>query len=48
MYYMKKIKKIAKPKCSRCESSQVYIRFTTDEIVCRTCGNVEFIKGGSK
>ncbi len=32
---------ISKPRCDRCNSTQVYFRRTTNEQVCHTCGNVE-------
>ena len=33
-----------KPKCSKCESTLIYLRIGTNERVCRTCGYVEKIK----
>ncbi len=33
-----------KPKCSKCESTQVYTRINTYERVCKTCGNIEKIE----
>ncbi len=35
---------IDKPRCDKCNSSQVYIRLTTDEKVCKTCGNISKIE----
>ena len=32
---------IDKPRCSNCNSDQVYIRFKTLEKVCRHCGYIE-------
>lgn len=34
-----------KPRCPKCNSSQVYIRISTKEIVCRSCGKVSELKG---
>lgn len=27
-------------RCKQCGSGQIYYRQTTDEIVCKTCGNI--------
>ncbi len=39
---------LEKPRCKKCNSSQVYIRQLTNEQVCQHCGYVEKIelKGG--
>ncbi len=29
------------PRCKRCSSTLVYIRFRNSELVCRHCGHVE-------
>jgi len=31
-------------KCNNCNSSLVYYRIKTNELVCRTCGNIEKLK----
>ena len=31
-------------KCTKCERQGAYIRFRTNEIVCRYCGHIEKIK----
>jgi exosome complex RNA-binding protein Csl4 len=33
-----------KRRCSRCNSTMVYIRISTNELVCRSCGNIEKVK----
>jgi len=40
-------------RCKKCNSTQTYIKFSTSERVCRSCGNVEklnlkniYVKGG--
>lgn len=30
-----------KPRCKKCESTQVYYRRSTDEKVCQKCGYIE-------
>lgn len=35
---------IEKPRCKRCDSSQVYTRQSTSERVCKQCGHVEKIQ----
>lgn len=37
------LKEKNKPTCQKCGSGQVYIRFTTNELVCRLCGNIQKI-----
>lgn len=32
--------------CKKCNSSQTYIRFNTNERICRKCGFIEKLKGG--
>lgn len=34
-------------KCKNCNSTLTYIRFKTNERVCRNCGHVEKLKGES-
>jgi transcription initiation factor TFIIIB Brf1 subunit/transcription initiation factor TFIIB len=34
-----------KPRCSKCDSTQTYVRISTAKIVCRNCGHEEPIKG---
>lgn len=34
-------KKVEEVKCKKCGSGQVYRRLTTNELVCRLCGNIE-------
>jgi len=41
---MLKINKIEKPTCQKCGSTEVYMRITTSERVCRKCGNIEKIE----
>jgi len=31
---------ITKPRCKKCGSTQVYIRLTTNDLVCQKCGNI--------
>lgn len=35
-----------KPRCGKCDSTQVYIRRITNERVCRICGWVENLNKG--
>lgn len=30
-----------KPKCESCGSTQMYFRFKTSELVCKTCGHCQ-------
>ena len=41
---------IKKPRCSKCNSSQVYTRQLTKERVCKQCGYIQKIEsvGGKK
>lgn len=41
---------IEKPRCVKCNSSQVYTRQSTNERVCKQCGHIQKIesKGGKK
>lgn len=39
---------IKKPKCEECGSGQVYFRLSTNELVCRLCGNIQEIKKTKK
>lgn len=32
---------MAKPRCKKCGSTQIRVRFSSNEIVCYVCGNVE-------
>ena len=32
---------IQKPRCKQCGSTQVYVRLTTKELVCKTCGHIQ-------
>jgi len=29
------------PRCSKCNSTQTYLRISTMERICRSCGNIE-------
>jgi len=31
-------------RCKRCNSSQTYVRLSTQERVCKTCGHIEELK----
>ena len=35
---------IEKPRCKKCNSSQIYTRQSTQERVCKSCGHVEKIE----
>ena len=37
-----------KIRCEKCGSTMVYIRLSTNERVCRTCGNVESLNHKEK
>jgi ribosomal protein S27E len=41
MINQKDIELRIKPKCSKCNSSQTYLRISTMERICRSCGNIE-------
>lgn len=30
-----------KPRCEKCGSTQIYVRLTSRDMVCRTCGNIK-------
>jgi len=37
--------KLKRPRCSKCNSTQIYRRIISKEIVCKTCGNVDKYEG---
>lgn len=46
---VEKGKKMEKPRCKSCNSTQIYLRGReVKEKVCRTCGNIETIKKEGK
>ena len=35
-----------KKRCEKCNSTMIYVRIKTNELVCRGCGHIEKLKGG--
>jgi len=35
------MEKIKKPRCERCDSTMVYYRIKTNDLVCRLCGHIK-------
>ena len=45
---MEEIKEVEQIRCSKCGSTMTYLRLTTQERVCRNCGNIEKLKEAKK
>ena len=41
-------KVINKPRCPKCNSTQVYVRLQRDELVCHQCGYIETLGDGEE
>ena len=48
MEEQKKQEKKEKLRCSKCNSTFIYVRIKDNEVVCRSCSHVEKIDGDEK